>query len=225
MEKEDCVIESLLHRGYGKEEGCWNFTEPMVMLWGKAQAPAVSHTLAISDALWGESMNTTLPMTARAVKLELTCRGTHIAINRSRRPGVGPGRCDLAVYVDHLKQMGNSRRLCALLDEILPWRRGLMTWVNYLWDRQSFGRGLTDDAASVDYAGRLMKRLLQVLAQTNGLPLLLLQFPPIAHSWQQEFMQVLEERNGTTVAVFMDDVNQMMGGLFRAMQMKGEILC
>jgi hypothetical protein len=225
VENKDCMIKSLCHRGYGREEGHWNFNEPLVLLTGRAQSPAVSHTLALCDALWGEMLPATPLLTARVVKLELECAGTHIAINRSRRPGVGPGRCDLSIYLDNLKQMGNSRRLCALLDEILPWRRGLLAWVDYLWDRQPFGRSLAFNASNNDYAGRLMERLLQVLAQTNGLPLLLLQFPPIAQSWQQEFRRMLGERKGTTVAVFMEDVNQTMGGLLRAMQTQGGMAC
>jgi hypothetical protein len=163
-------------------------------------------------------------MTASAVKLELDYGGTHIAINRSRRPGVGPGRCDLTIYVDHLRQMGNTRRLCAVLDELLPWRREVQAWVNYLWDRQPFRLG-NGGVGDEDYAGRLVQRLLQVLAQTKGLPLLLLQFPPIAQSWQEELGRLLGGREKATMAVFMEDVNQTMGGLFRAMQTQRGMAC
>lgn len=225
MGHEDCVIRSLFHRGYGNEEGCWSFSEPLVLLRGKAQAPAVSHTLALYDALWGESIAPAPPMLARAVKLELDCGATHLAINRTRRPGVGPGRCDLTIYVDHLRQMGNSRRLCALLDEMLPWRREVLAWVNYLWDRQPWGRSFPAGINSGDYGDRLVQRLLQVLAETDGLPFLLLQFPPIAQSWQVELKRMLGRREGMTMAVFMEDVNQMVGGLFRAMQTQGGMAC
>jgi hypothetical protein len=164
-------------------------------------------------------------MTARAVKLELECGTTYIAINRARRPGVGPGRCDLAIYVDHLKQLGNTRRLCAALDELLPWRREMLRWVDYLLDRQPWGRSFPVSISSGDYTDRLLGRLLEVLAQTDGLPLLLLQFPPIAQNWQHQLGQTLGRLDGTTVAVFMEDVNQMVGGLFRAMQTQGGIAC
>ena len=225
MGNADCTIRSLFHRGYGWEEGSWNFSQPLVTLTGKAQSPAVSHTQALCDALCGDLLPSPPPMTARAVKLELECEGKHIALNRNRRPGVGPGRCDLAVYVDHLRQMGNTRRLCVLLDELLPWRRDLLAWVDYLWDHQPFGRSLAFSSANSDYAGRLLERLLQVLAQTNGLPLLLLQFPPITQGWQAELGRILKDRDGTTVAVFMDDVNQTVGGLFRAMQTERRMVC
>lgn len=200
------LMRRLLYRGYGTKDGELFFNSHLVEWEGSGGSGDSAPLRALADALWGED-----PGRGAFCRLELACGENEIIIQRTRCPGVlAPWRTRLDVFVDGLRQMGNPVRLEAFLSNLLPWREETRRLRQCLCQPSTTGH---EPASHDGYHARLLRRLAHVLAQSQHLPLLILEMPPLVQDWQGRFAELAGKRSGYTVLCHQSQVGRILDGM------------